>query len=98
MQKYTLKNNTIYKNNKQLSLEQVIEELNGIQGNIIPFNSITTLDLDADNVLKGLIGKLKGFVIAGYDNNNKEYFSSSYADGGHILWLIERLKITLINL
>lgn len=65
--------------------------------NIIQLPVITTLDLDADMTLKNLDGKLKGFVIAGYDLDGKEFFSSTYADGGDALWLIERFKKALLE-
>lgn len=57
---------------------------------------ITRLDLDADRTLENLVGKLDGFVLAGYDKEGNEFFSSTYADGGDALWLIERLKLALL--
>ena len=38
-------------------------------GDIIPFNGITSLDLDPDVVLEHTKGKLEGFLIAGYDKD-----------------------------
>lgn len=66
-------------------------------GEVIQFNGITKLDLDADTVLENTKGRLEGFVIAGYDKEGNEFFSSTYADGGTVLWLIERLKKRLLE-
>jgi hypothetical protein len=64
---------------------------------VIPFKGITRLDLDPDVVLENLKGELEGFVIVGYTADGEEYFSSTYADGGTALWLIERCKRALLN-
>jgi hypothetical protein len=68
-----------------------------ILSNVIQLPVITTLDSDADLTLKNLDGKLKGFVLAGYDLDGNEFFSSTYADGGDALWLIERFKKALLD-
>jgi hypothetical protein len=65
---------------------------------IIPFTGITKHDLDPDVVLENLKGKLEGFVLIGYTPDGEEYFSSTYADGGTALWLIERCKKELLNI
>lgn len=64
---------------------------------IIQFTGITKLDLPADRILEQAEGKLEGVVIMGYTTEGEEYFASSYADGGNVLWLAERLKTMLIN-
>ena len=63
---------------------------------VIPFSGITRLDLDPDIVLENAKGKLEGFVIAGHDKEGNEYFASTYADGGDVLWLLERMKLRLL--
>jgi len=65
--------------------------------NVIQFSGVTRLDLDPDIVLEGTKGKLEGFLIAGYDKEGNEYFASTYADGGEILWLLERMKLRLLS-
>jgi hypothetical protein len=65
--------------------------------NVIPFNGITKLDLDPDMVLENTKGRLEGVIIIGYDHMGVEYFASSYADGGDVLWLLERMKMRLLN-
>jgi hypothetical protein len=65
--------------------------------NVILFNGITKLDLDPDMVLENTKGKLESVILIGYDKEGKEYFASTYADGGDILWLLERMKLCLLN-
>ena len=65
--------------------------------NIILFNGITKLDLDPDMVLENTKGKLDGVILIGYDKEGEEYFASTYADGGDVLWLIERMNLRLLN-
>lgn len=65
--------------------------------NVIQFRGITRLNLDPDLTLENTKGKLKGFVIMGYDTEGEEYFASTYADGGDVLWLMERMKLRLLN-
>ena len=64
---------------------------------IIPFTGITKLDIQPDEVLKAAMGKLEGLVILGYDKEENEYFASTYADGGDVLWLLERCKKMLLE-
>jgi hypothetical protein len=42
-------------------------------------------------------GRFAGVVIIGYDQEGNEAFASSYADGGVVLWLLERCKRRLIS-
>lgn len=67
-------------------------------GKVIPLNCVTRLDLPVDRVLEGAKGNLEGVVILGYDNEGNEYFASTYADGGDVLWLLERCKIKLLTI
>ncbi len=66
--------------------------------NVIPFRGETVLDLDPDNVLELTKGKLKSFALVGYDIDGKEFFSSTIGDGAITLWLIERMKLRLLQL
>ena len=65
--------------------------------NVIRLPCVTSLDLDADVILEGAMGKLKSVVIMGYDENGEEYFASSVADGGTVIWLMERMKKALLE-
>jgi len=43
------------------------------------------------------MGKLKSVLVIGYDEAGEEYFASSIADGGDVLWLLERCKQELMG-
>ena len=64
---------------------------------VIQFTGITKLDQPPDRVLERSMGELEGVVVMGYDKDGDEYFCSSYADGGTVLWLMERLKTKLLE-
>lgn len=65
--------------------------------NVVRFTGITNLDMPADHVLESALGKLDGVVVLGYDKAGQEYFAASYADGGDMLWLLERAKKALLE-
>jgi hypothetical protein len=66
-------------------------------GEVVTFTGITKLDLPPDRILESAVGALDAVVVLGYDKEGKEYFASSYADGGDVLWLMERLKKKLLE-
>ena len=66
-------------------------------GDVVHFTGATTLDIDPDPVLQGAVRKLKQVVILGYTEDGEEYFASSIADGGTVLWMFERCKKQLID-
>ena len=66
-------------------------------GEVIQLGGVTRLDIPADRVLEGAMGKLKSVVVIGYDEAGEEYFASSIADGGEVLWLLERCKQELMG-
>lgn len=66
-------------------------------GKVVTLGCITRLDIPADRVLEEAIGKMEGVIIAGYDKEGNEYFASTYADGGEVVWLIERMKKKLLE-
>lgn len=68
-------------------------------GNVIDLPVITNLDLDPQRVLTKALdaGLTGGVVILGYDKDGDEYFASSISDGSSVLWLMERLKMKLLN-
>lgn len=66
---------------------------------IIEPDFVTRLDVPAERVLrKALECGLDNVVIAGYDKDGEEYFAASIADGGTVLWLVERLKRQLLEI
>ena len=67
--------------------------------NVIPIGCVTRLDLPVDQVLEGAKGmSLEGVVILGYLENGDQYFASTYADGGNVLWLLEMCKKQLLEM
>ncbi|MER9436659.1 hypothetical protein NKJ04_17350 [Mesorhizobium sp. M0618] len=66
--------------------------------NVVDLNVITTLDLNPDRLLSKAIGQLDRVLIIGIDKAGAEYFASSIADGGSVLWDIERAKHNLMKL
>jgi hypothetical protein len=65
--------------------------------NVIPLGNITRLDLPPDRILEGAKERLESVVIIGYTNEGEEYFASSIADGGTVLWLMEKFKMRLLE-
>lgn len=65
---------------------------------IINFPGITRLDLPVTTVISQLeLANLESIVVLGYDISGNEYFASSEADGGNVLWLLERAKKKLLE-
>ena len=65
--------------------------------NVIPIGGVTSLDFPADRILEDAKGKMDSLVIMGWDKNEVLYFASSIADGGKVLWLMERCKKLLLQ-
>jgi len=66
-------------------------------GDLIELGGPTKLDLPPDLILSKALGLLDSVVICGFDKEGKEYFTSSMADGGDTLWLLERCKLELLT-
>jgi hypothetical protein len=66
--------------------------------NVIPLGNLTKLDLDPDIVLENTKGTLDSFVIVGWDKDGELYFASTMADGGEVLWLLEKTKKQLLDI
>ncbi|MER2512830.1 MAG: hypothetical protein ABTQ25_10540 [Nitrosomonas ureae] len=67
--------------------------------NVVMYSGITKLDLNADRVLLGAVDRgLKDVVIIGYDDDGEFYFSSSKADGGLVIYLLEMAKKKLLEI
>lgn len=65
--------------------------------NVIILPVITRLDVPAERILDSA-RHLKSVVVMGYDEEGSEYFASSIADGGDVLWLVERFKRALLEI
>ena len=65
---------------------------------IVDFPGVTRLVIPAERVLEWASKKdLKSVVVMGYTEDGDEYFASSIADGGEVVWLIERAKLKLLT-
>jgi len=64
---------------------------------VIKFTGVTRLNLPVDRVLDAAKETLEGVVIMGWTTDGEEYFASTYADGGTVLWLVERMKKMLLE-
>jgi hypothetical protein len=62
------------------------------------FPGITTKDHDPDVMLQLARGELAEVVIIGWDHDGELFFSSNVADGGSVLWLIEKAKKMLLEI
>lgn len=65
--------------------------------NVVNIGCVTKLDLPIDTVLEGAKDKLDAVVIIGYTKDGDEYFASTFADGGSVLWLLEKCKKQLLK-
>lgn len=69
-----------------------------MMGEVIDLSVITTLPLDPDRLLQKAVGKLERVLIIGETKDGEEYFASSEADGGTVLWDMERARHALMKL
>lgn len=66
--------------------------------NVTVLQTVTTLDVPCERILTAALDStLQGVVVMGYDAEGQIYFASSYADGGDVLWLMEKCKTLLLN-
>lgn len=65
--------------------------------NLRLFPGITVKDHDPDVMLRLAQGQLTEVVILGFDKNGELFFSSNVADGGTVLWLMEKAKLMLMK-
>lgn len=58
----------------------------------------TTHDIPTERVLNGaMLAELKSCVVIGVTQEGELYFASSMADGGDVLWWMEKAKHTLMT-
>ena len=66
--------------------------------NVIPLGNITRLAIPPEDILEQAKGTCTDAVLVlGYDDDGAMYFSSSSADGGEVLWLLEQAKLALLT-
>lgn len=64
-------------------------------GDVVNIGCVTRLDLPVDIVLDAAKDTLESVIVIGYAKDGSEYFASTLADGGDVLWLLERCKAAL---
>ena len=66
--------------------------------NVVILPVVTRLNIPPDRVLNdALAAGLDGAVVIGQREDGSYYFSSSIADGGDVLWLLEWAKVALMR-
>jgi hypothetical protein len=65
--------------------------------NIIALGNITKLDQPVDRVLEEAKEQLTGVIILGWTHDGAAYFASTMADGGEVVWLLEKCKKDLLD-
>ena len=66
--------------------------------NVVPLGCVTRLDVPVDRVCDQAKEELDGgVVIMGWGKAGELYFASSIADGGEVLWLLEKAKKALLE-
>lgn len=67
-------------------------------GEVVYFRGITKLDMPAEKVLKeALKADLKSVILCGFTKEGDIWASSSVADAGHAMWLIEMFRKRLLD-
>lgn len=64
---------------------------------IIPLGGVTRLDLPVDNILDKAKERLDSVVLMGWDKDGELYFASTIANGGDVLWIMEKCKAALLQ-
>lgn len=68
------------------------------EDNVVHWGGVTRLQSDPYQIIKRACqAEMTSIVVIGFDKNGQEFFASSDADGGAVLWLLERAKIKLLN-
>lgn len=68
-------------------------------GEVKPFTGLTRLNLLCERVLEAAKqSNLTSCIVLGYDKDGDTYMASSIADGGEVIWLMEKCKFRLMQL
>jgi hypothetical protein len=67
--------------------------------NVIDWPHETRLDISSEKVLtKAIEQQITDVIVIGRKPDGSEYFASAIADGGDVLWLLERMKRELLEI
>lgn len=65
--------------------------------NVVVLPVVTRLDIPAETILTRSIDEdLQSAIVIGRTQDGDIYFASSMPDGPEVLWLIEKIKATLL--
>lgn len=65
---------------------------------VVDFPGVTRLPTDPYRIIKRACqAELTSVVILGFDKDGNEFFAASDADGGTVLWHLERAKLKLLQ-
>ena len=67
-------------------------------GDVVNLDMVTRLDLPPDRILEAAKGQLETVAIFGWDHDGNLYAASNKADGGDLLWLMEKAKALLLSM
>lgn len=65
--------------------------------NVHILRNVTRINIPIERVLNEAKEVVDEGIVIGWDKDGEFYFSSSYADGGEVLWLIEKAKHMLMT-
>lgn len=69
-----------------------------IVSNVTVLKTVTTLDIPTERILNGALEQpLNGCIVIGENADGELYFASSFADGGTVLWWMEKAKLALLG-
>jgi len=67
--------------------------------NVVQLGTPSSINYDPAMILANALSDgMSSVVVLGYDLNNEDYFAASIADGGTVLWLMERAKQRLMEI
>ena len=66
--------------------------------NVVAFTGVTSLDIRPDGILQAAVGNLTECTIVGFDKDGEFYFASTQADGGDVLWHLEKARFALMKI
>lgn len=67
--------------------------------NVVILPVVTRLDIQPSRILDAAQSEeFEQVVVIGRTADGDEYFASSAADGGDVLWMIERAKLHLLQI
>lgn len=67
-------------------------------GNVRILHGVTRHDIPVERVLRGaLAANLSRCIVIGQDADGSLWFASTRADGGDVLWELERAKMALLR-